>query len=96
MMSDLPEGLNQQIAEAVTKSATAITNQLFTESVERVARQAAHVQAVTTAAEAAKQYCTDEVANTARQAADAAAQQRFDDGLTKIEARCDVMAKSLH
>ena len=80
----------------MTTAATATTNKLFTENVERVARQAAHVQTLTTAAKAAKQYCTNEVANTARQAADAVAQQRFDAGLTKIEERCNVMSKSLH
>ena len=89
-MAELSEELKKQIAEAVTSAATATTNALFTENVERVARQAAHVESATTTA--AKQYCTNEVANTARQVADAAAQQRFDDGLAKIEARCDVMA----
>ena len=90
-MAELPEGLKQQIAEAVTTAATATTNALFTENVERIARQAAHVEAATIAATAAKQYCTNEVSNTARQAADAVAQQKFDGGLTKIEERCNVM-----
>ena len=64
-MAELSEELKKQIAEAVTSAATATTNALFTENVERVARQAAHVEAATTAAAAAKQYCTNEVANTA-------------------------------
>ena len=94
-MSELTAEFKKQVDEAVTTSATAITNALFTEKVENAARQAAHVESATTAAAIAKQYCTNEVANTARQAADVAAQQRFDEGLAKIEARCDIMATSL-
>ena len=94
-MAELPEGLKKQVAEAVTAAATATTNTLFTEKVENVARQAAHVESATTAAAIAKQYCTNEVANTARQAADVAAQQQFDAGLATIQARCNSMAASL-
>ena len=94
-MSELPEELKKQVAEAVTTAATATTNALFTDKVENVARQAAHVESATTAAAIAQQYCTNEVANTAHQAADLAVQQRFDVGLAMIQARCDSMAASL-
>ena len=75
-MATLSDEVHKMIAEAVTVAATATTGQLFTEKVENLARQVAHLESATIAATTAKQYCTNEVANTARQAADAAAQQK--------------------
>ena len=94
-MATLSDEVHKLIAEAVTVAATATTGQLFTEKVENLARQVAHLESATIAATTAKQYCTNEVANTARQAADAVAKQKFDAGLTKIEQRCEVMSTSL-
>ena len=92
---ELSDELRKQISESVTNAAIATTKGFVTDAIENVARTASRSEAATAAAEAAKQFCSNEVQAAARQAAGDEANQRFQVGLSKIDARCNVMATSL-